>query len=152
MTGAKESFATPILLAGAAVALSACSASDLKRFAPPGIVKYEEIAAEAPPNPTIQSEIDRRRDEGDAAFPVLSEMPSEADRPERRASADIDAQTKELKTAGGELTDSAASDRASIEEFNLEREALERDRDELMEAVENDQADLDAEKADENEK
>jgi len=58
----------------------------LERLAPPGLIKYENLAGDQPPNPEIQARIDDRAKQGAGKYPVLSAQPSE--RPEAMTPAE----------------------------------------------------------------
>jgi hypothetical protein len=62
------------LLVCAALASAGCGGG-LQRFAPPGIVKYEDLAKDQPVSPAIAERIDASRAETDGGFPKLSEQP-----------------------------------------------------------------------------
>ncbi|MFZ5618371.1 MAG: hypothetical protein ACOZAA_13745 [Pseudomonadota bacterium] len=76
------------MLAIAALAAAGC-AGGLKRFAPPGIVKYEEIAKDEPINPAIAGRIEEMKEKDGAGFPKLAEQPTKTPdgiaQPERAA-------------------------------------------------------------------
>ena len=55
--------------------LGACSSIDLKTLAPPGIIKYEQIADEKPANPAIVEEIENYKATEERTFPNLAEEP-----------------------------------------------------------------------------
>ncbi len=101
-----------------------------KRLAPPGFIKYEDIAGDEPVNPAIKARIDERRREGDGAFPVLSEQNREKPGPPDRAGlAEFRA---ELTAAGESLALAADTDRARAEATETEAAAaLEEQRREL---------------------
>ncbi len=50
-----------------------CAGTDLARLAPPGIVRYERIADEKEPNPTITATVAERREDVRPRFPKLGE-------------------------------------------------------------------------------
>lgn len=98
-----------ILIAVTAIAVSSC-ADAVKRFAPPGIVKYEELAKGEPVDAAIAARIKERRVADDAAFPILSEQPSET--PEAMAKPDRVAMEKLLTERRTITNDAIAADRA----------------------------------------
>ncbi len=61
------------LFIGLAVLTAGCSGFDLKRLAPPGIVRYERIADEKEPNPEIEDRIAEYQQDRKARFPKLGE-------------------------------------------------------------------------------
>ena len=123
-----------ILLAGG------CAGLDLKRLAPPGIIRYERIADEKEANPVIAEEIRTRRRDNDARFPKIGEtaaggahttsipnegVESEIDRmeaereallsaleAERAAMAAEDEDLAQLNEAGTKLSAEAEKDKA----------------------------------------
>lgn len=128
--GAKAS-----ILLLAAVALAGCSGG-LKRFAPPGFVKYEDRAKGQPVAPSIAQRIEDAQATTDGAFPALSEQPSATPAgiaaPERAALAD------DLDAARADLLDAVQSDRAAAA---IERtHSIEPERAALDEALRKDDA------------
>ncbi len=55
------------------LATAGCAGVDLARLAPPGIIRYERIADEKEPNPTIVTRIEERRVDEQPRFPKLGE-------------------------------------------------------------------------------
>ena len=88
----KVFFLVAAILAGAG-----CSSLELARFAPPGVVKYEDIASEKPPNPAIQQILDDQQAAADAEYPDLSQAPSKRDRPRKRSSRLVSNQISRLE-------------------------------------------------------
>ena len=130
----------PVLLLSAG-----CSSDQLARLAPPGILKYEEIASEKPANPAIVEEIENRKEDRKARFPNLSEAPQGLERPEDRSvdavEADIDALAAArdaLQTEVGKERAATADDRSVLEQIEEERDALEAGIDADATAVEKD--------------
>jgi len=74
--GAKHLYLT--LVVTSSVVLGACSNVDLKRFAPPGIIRYENLAKDQPVNPVVDAKIDEIKSRKRKAFPVLSEKAFDA--------------------------------------------------------------------------
>lgn len=128
------------LLAGAGVfAVTACESGDLARFAPPGIVKYEDLAGDQPVNPAVAQRIEERRAEkGAGKFPRLAETPDKKDRPKKKRSAERSAEIGQLVEARNELADEVAGDRAAAE-AELERD-LSAESDELKTRIDADSA------------
>lgn len=58
---------------GLASVTAGCAGTDLARLAPPGIIRYEKIADEKEPNPTITERIENRREESRPSYPKLGE-------------------------------------------------------------------------------
>ncbi len=111
------------------VALAACESGDLARFAPPGIVKYEELAGDQPVDPNVAERIEERREEkGAGTFPQLAETPDKSDRPKKKPRAELAAETNALLDARDALAEEVSTDRANAE--------TELDRDLTAESVE----------------
>ena len=128
--GAKAS-----LLILAAVASCGCSGG-LKRFAPPGFVKYEDRAKGQPVAPAIAARIESAQATSDGPFPNLSEQPAATPAgiaaPERAALAD------ELAEERATLLQAVENDRAAA--ATEREEPIESQRDALGEALRNDDA------------
>lgn len=58
---------------GAVIAITGCSGLELARLAPPGIIRYERIADEKEPNPTIAAQVAARGEAEKPEFPKLGE-------------------------------------------------------------------------------
>ena len=116
MSGVKQS-PLPFFALGAAVfALAGCESGALARFAPPGIVKYEDLAGDQPVNPAVAERIEERRhEEGAGKFPQLAETPDESDVPRKRSGRAIAADTAMLIDARDALAEEVAADRAAAE-------------------------------------
>lgn len=124
------------ILMVAALAAAGCSSGALKRFAPPGIVKYEELAKDQPPNPVIVQRIEDQKDEPGGGFPNLSEQPAKL--PEGIAKPERDAMIADLLIQRDALNAAMEADRAVAGAERLQ--ALEADRDALSDAVAKDDA------------
>ena len=128
MMGLKQ---TAVLCIGLTVL---CGCTTIKRLAPPGVIKYEDLAKDIPPSPEIQARIKDRREEQPPKFPVLSRQPSEI--PDPIDGIERSSQINELLYRREELSAASEQDRLAIE---AEREAaieeLERERDALAESV-----------------
>ena len=119
--------------------VSGCANSELARFAPPGIIKYEDLAGDKPMNPTVAARVEERKAEPDAGdFPILSETPGADQRPVKRTSADIDGEKAGLTAARDELSDEISDDRLAASDDVPADLALERDK--LKEQVDADNA------------
>lgn len=122
-----------LLFCSALVVLSGCST--LERIAPPGFVKYEDIAKDIPPNPAIQETIEARKENDDRSFPVLSETPSA--RAAIPSAQEIAADRERLLGQRDALNAETATDRAKAEtELPLELKRLNEQRDALADEVE----------------
>lgn len=119
----------------AIVAASGC-ADGLKRFAPPGIVKYEDLAKGQPASPAIAARIDANAEAGDGGFPALAAQPTAV--PQGIARPERDAMKEALLSDRDALNAAAVEDRVMALE---ERDAsIEEMRDKLGEAVAKDDA------------
>ena len=113
-----------------ALALTGCESGDLARFAPPGIVKYEDLAGDQEVNPAVAARIAERREEkGAGSFPNLSLTPGKGDRPQKKPVSEVAAETDMLVDARTALAEDVASDRAAVEaelgrDLSAEGEAL----------------------------
>lgn len=103
----------------AALIAAAPACTSLKRLAPPGILKYEEIAGDQPVHPEIKERIAERRREIDRRFPDMSEQPSK--RPAEAPAAEREAIAAELIEARDELQAAVEADRAAADS---ERQAV----------------------------
>lgn len=123
------------ILAAVAIAAPACS-DGLKRFAPPGIVKYEELEKGEPPNPAIVQRINAHEEAPGGGFPNLAEQPSTL--PEGIAGPERAAMEASLIAERDALNVAIAAERAAAAS---ERERpLETERDALSEALAKDDA------------
>ncbi|GJL91365.1 hypothetical protein [Hyphococcus sp.] len=131
-----------LILAPAAlafVALQGCESTDLARFAPPGIIKYEDRAGDQPANPEIVARVAERKADPEAGgFPNLSAAPGKEDRPQKREQDDIEAEITGLTEARDEVVDAAEMDRLAAE-AELARD-LPAERDALKAQIEKDEA------------
>ncbi len=91
-----------------AIANGGCTT--LERLAPPGFVKYEDLAGDKPKNAVIQQRVKAVKTARDARYPVLSEQPTTA--PVSMPVAERDALVKVLDEAGTALNTDVAADRA----------------------------------------
>lgn len=117
------------------LALAGCSGG-LKRFAPPGFVKYEDRAKGQPVAPAIAARIEAAEGERTGGFPDLSAQPNAAPAgiagPERMALGD------ELEAARIDLIEAVEGDRAAA--ASERTAAIEPQRDALEEALLKDDA------------
>lgn len=125
-----------VYMAAMAALASAGCADGLKRFAPPGIVKYEEIAKDQPINPAIAGRMEEMRTKEGAGFPNLSEQPTKT--PEGIAQPERAAMEATLIEQRDALNEAIAIDKALAA---AERSgSLEESREALSEAVAKDDA------------
>ena len=107
--------------------LGGCSGG-LKQLAPPGILKYEDLAKGEPVDPQIKARIDAQEQNDDAkVYPVLAEQPDFL--PEGIAKPEREAMAENLIEERNALNDAVAEDRiaASSErdgDLSAERSAL----------------------------
>ena len=137
----------------AVMSLSGCETA--KRLAPPGFVKYEDIAQDKPINPEIAQRIAERKSGDEARFPVLSRTPQV--RPARSPAIEREISRDTLIEARDAANANAAKDRTSAARRDGQREALERRRDALAreaaairQAVREEAAAAPADKSDQN--
>lgn len=130
----------PIFIAAIILAAAGCTKLDLLRFAPPGVIKYEDLAGDQPVNPAIEARIENRKTDADAdtKFPVIAHTPGEDDRPTVRPAAERTAQMEELVSMREQLQDAADRDRAAAEADKPKVELLPEQRDALKEQTEKD--------------
>ena len=138
-------------LALAALALSACAG--WKRLAPPGIVRYENLAGDQPQNPQIKERVAERKAERTPVFPDLTQTPKGP--PEPLGDAEQDALKADILAARDALNENVAADRTAAEEVRATPIALpgengalslEDARDALAEKLETDEAKARAER------
>ncbi|WP_425408708.1 hypothetical protein [Hyphococcus sp.] len=119
------------------IALCACANSELARFAPPGIVKYEDIAGDQPVNPQVAGRIAERKSEPDTGkFPILAQTPAE--RPEQRSDAEVELMEEQLLESRENLELGIVEDRAAAAEEAAETGILPDRRDTLRSDVDRD--------------
>lgn len=127
-------------MAALAALAGGCADLGLQRFAPPGIIKYEDLAKDQPPNPAIVERVELVKAGSDGRFPNLSEQPQEtptATPPEER-----EAEMAALRDARDALETAVAAERlASSDERGRgvtlpgDKEAAERSLDEAAAAL-----------------
>jgi hypothetical protein len=91
------------------IALSGCAG--LKRLAPPGVIKYENLEGDQPPSPLIKERIAARRDAGTGSFPNIGATPSK--KPAGVPKKVREQQTADLIAARDALNAAVAADRTS---------------------------------------
>ncbi len=110
------------ILIAACFLMSGCELG--RRLAPPGFVKYEDLAQGQPVNPEIERQAQERRASGRVKFPLISSGPAKPPQttpPDERTQARID-----LLTARGALETAKAGDLDSwAKEQENEKDALE---------------------------
>ena len=116
-----------------------CSGVQWRRLAPPGIVKYEEIEGEKPPNAEIEKRVEQYREDGPARFPKLADAPSEADRPAQRSEKQLEQEISELAEAREVLADALEKDRAGAAADKEAAGDLAGERDTLTDEIQNDE-------------
>ncbi len=123
----------PLMLA--AISLSGC-ADGLRRFAPPGIVKYEELAGDETVDPAIAARIEERRAADGGGFPPLAKQPTKV--PDGIAKPERAAMEAALLAERDALNQAVLGDRALAATERID--ALEATRDALAEEVVRDDA------------
>jgi len=134
----KQSLA--FLLTAAAFSAAGCSSLELARFAPPGIIKYEQIANKKPPNTAMQEIIDERREASEKKFPVLFETPSQKDIPTKRTVTEVTAEIEALEAARDYLAAAVEASRGQVEADSDKMSILPEQRDALSDKIERDEA------------
>lgn len=115
--GAKPAIGVMVLAAGAAA--GGCAELNLARFAPPGIIKYENIAGDQPASPEIQARIAERKAAGESKTPDLSEQPQKV--PTGMSPPERAALSAELHAKRAALAETVESDRqAAVDERGVE--------------------------------
>lgn len=135
-----------VFLTVVAFSATGCAELQLSRFAPPGVVKYEDIAGEKEPNPTIVEVIETQKETSTRDYPRLAETPSKKDRPKKRPLSQVDAEIDELATARDELIEHVAEARLEAEADLAERPPLLSKREEMQKQIELDAATAEAER------
>ena len=135
-----------VFLAVASFLAAGCAELQLSRFAPPGVVKYEDIASEKEPNPAIVEAIETQKETSTRDYPRLSEAPSERDRPRKRPSSRVTGQIKKLARARDELNEEVAAARQEAEADIAEMPPLLSQREEMQKQIELDTATAEAER------
>lgn len=100
-----------VLAAIAALTAGGCAELGLERFAPPGIVKYEDLAKNQPPNPAIAERVKAVKAESDHKYPKLSAQPQSP--PEALPAAERAAEMVALQDAREALDNAVAVERAA---------------------------------------
>ncbi|MEM9706383.1 MAG: hypothetical protein AAF850_09950 [Pseudomonadota bacterium] len=127
----RTAISTTVLVA--AFTLSA-SCETAKKLAPPGFIRYENIAGDTPVNPQIAEQIAQRDENKDSKFPTLAEAPSEkpiGDDLETRA-----AEIERLLTIRALIEAAAAQDQTAYAREVGNTEALDEQRRRLLQEVE----------------
>lgn len=117
-----------------------CTEVHWRRLAPPGILKYEEIANRKPPNPAIEEKVSEFNTGEAPRFPNLSQTPSEADRPAPRTKQELDTAIAELVEARDRLDAKLDIDRAESEADQQASQNIVSGRDALEEQILKDEA------------
>ncbi len=131
----------------AALLVVGCSGVQWRRLAPPGILKYEELASKKPPNPVIEEQIAQRKDGEKTHFPNLSQAPSQSDLPAERSQGEITADIDALAAAREVLAVEVADDRAAVDEDRTTAGDIITARDQLIEQVGEDETVVSDERA-----
>ena len=124
-----------------------CSGSTARRFAPPGIFKYEEIASDKPPNPVIEERVrEHRRENRGAAFPIIARTPSSGDPPPEPPVEMRNAAAEALIAARDDLAVVVAGDRAAVDAGREQRDAIVESVETLADQLDQDAAAAEAER------
>jgi len=116
--------------------LAGCADMQLARFAPPGIIKYEELAGDQPPNPLIAERIEERVEDSDSPFPVLARTPSQS--PQGRTARQRENLTTGLEEKRDRLDVAIGADWGGVEQDRARSAGLPDQRDLLAEDLERD--------------
>jgi hypothetical protein len=104
-----------VFVVAALAAAGGCAELNLARFAPPGIIKYEDIAGDQPVNEQIEARIEERKAAGESKTPNLSEQPQKI--PTGASKAERESLAAELRAKRASLTAAVEADRqASLDE------------------------------------
>lgn len=106
------------------MASAGCSSADLRRLAPPGIIRYEKIADEKPPNPVIEQRVKAYGGNRDAVFPKIGETLSSAGRPSRMPAAEVDREIETLSERRDRLQADVEAERRAADEREAELDAI----------------------------
>lgn len=107
--------------------ISGCSSTDFRRLAPPGIIKYEQIASEKEQNPAIAAEIDAYKANTKAKFPVIGRTPAGTSNPNipgNRNADQLGDQTGSLAERRDKLLEEVAADQNAVEADRTEVDEL----------------------------
>jgi len=116
--------------------LAGCADMQLARFAPPGIIKYEELAGDQPPNPLIAERIEERVEDSDSPFPVIARTPSQS--PSGRPAEQRENLTTGLEDKRDRLDVAIGADWDGVAQDRTRSEGLLDKRDHLAEDLERD--------------
>ncbi|MEM8771175.1 MAG: hypothetical protein AAGD92_05955 [Pseudomonadota bacterium] len=119
----------------AATFISACTGFEVKRLAPPGIIRYEKIAEEKEPNPTIEEEIAAVRSETKAQFPKVGETNASGNRLKKAPQPEA-GMLEALVGAREALSVAVETDRAAAADLEEAAARLAAEREALAEGIE----------------
>lgn len=119
--------------------MTGCGNFQLVRLAPPGILKYEEIASQKPPNPAIEAEIAARNGNAKARFPILAQTPAAGPAPKPASKAAARAHGAALQSARDSIDRELARHRAAEQAERGGREKLAKERASLAEQINRDE-------------
>ncbi len=121
---------------GLALATIGCAGVDLARLAPPGIIRYERIADEKPPNPTIAARIEERRDSEKPKIPKLGETAAGGAKMSRIPNTGVDDEVMRLETERENLEMAIATDMLESTASAQEADAINEAAADLSTAIE----------------
>lgn len=123
-----------------AISLAGCSVGGLKRLAPPGILKYQDLAKDQPIDPAIAARIEEISKRDGNGFPVLAEKsfktPEGLTAKERRDFETDLLITRETAASAIETERTLAGDERTIsieDEKNAAQQAIAQDREVISE-------------------
>ena len=125
--GAKGSVKLAVVVFPPFAVAAGCADVDLKRLAPPGIVRHENLAKDQPIDPAIKARMEEVASRDAEGFPVLADQPSEAPRglgSDIRTVQENDLMAKRDALSAASQADRAAADAERLETLEAERDAL----------------------------
>ena len=123
-----------VLTAALLIPILGCSSGDLKRFAPPGFVKIEELAGDQPANPIVQERVNERLSKAPRNFPRVKDSPSEG--PVGLSSEEQSSLLTSLEYSRDALNEEIEREKESAKSEIAQSGDLAMERDALAEAVE----------------
>ena len=121
---------------GLASVTAGCAGTDLARLAPPGIIRYERIADEKEPNPTILAKREERRENAQARFPKLGETAAGGAKMSPIPNDDVANAIEALEKERDNLEMAVTTDALETAAASEEATAITQAREELSAAIE----------------
>ncbi len=120
---------------GLVFAICGCSGLELARLAPPGIIRYERIADEKEPNPTIKARVAERRTEVKPKFPKLGETAAGGARRSAIPNKGIADEISRLESERDNLDTAVETDKLESSAAMLETSEIETAAKDLSDAI-----------------